>query len=527
MKTYYLSALACAGLLLALPAAAQHETSARGHWLDMSGKANPQAKRQEVAPSVRYHFPEAPLVRLGAPPERPAQSYGRRLTGAVRTIEPSLLDAGQWLTAADGRSVWRLAIESPGATRLRVHFEQFAAGDGTVYVYSSPDSVQAFTGSGLYEDGDFWTGFVAGSRAVVEYLPAAESRPASVPFRIAALSHGWDEIAPPAALASTPRLHLPGFVEPAPQVSKVGLGTASGRSVAACHLDATCYPEWRAEASAVARIDFVSGPFSSTCTGALISSRSGAGRPLFLTADHCISDEAEARSVTAQFYYQTSSCNAPGPDSSLQETVLGASYVASAPFAKGDYSLIELRGLPSKPFFLGWTTTVPAVGAKLTAIHHPLGSHKRITFGVRDNDDGFYVLGSGSLEYGPSDLYLAHKNTEGRVQPGSSGAPLINDQKQIVGTLSVGRPFPTTATKLTSSPARRIPTSPSMDASPPPFLPCAPSSTTSVPLRSPLLKPARPSRPVQSNSLGAPASEPPSTASRSAALPAEPTYSTG
>ncbi|MEZ5355191.1 MAG: trypsin-like peptidase domain-containing protein [Bryobacteraceae bacterium] len=273
----------------------------------------------------------------------------------------------------------------------------------------------------------------------VEYLPASGLREDALPFRITGLSHLWEDLeAVPDAVAARP-LALSGKAGSAHPGSTLSLNAnTGGREVAACHLDVSCYPEWRKEASGVARILFVENNVVSACSGALINSRSGTGKPLFLTADHCVSSEEVARTVQANFFYETAACGANEPDFNRVENILGASYLDSDDLPAGDYSLLLLSGAPSNVYYFGWTTEEPAMGARVTGIHHPAGTFKRISFGERVKDEGIVVGGVLVAEYAPADKFYAIHKTEGKAQGGSSGSPLLNGNKQIVGILSAG-----------------------------------------------------------------------------------------
>jgi hypothetical protein len=56
-------------------------------------------------------------------------------------------------------------------------------------------------------------------------------------------------------------------------------------------------------------------------------------------------------------------------------------------------------------------------------------------------DKGIVVGGTLDAELAPSDKFYAVHLTEGKAQGGSSGSPLINSNRQIVGTLSAGPQF--------------------------------------------------------------------------------------
>ena len=100
---------------------------------------------------------------------------------------------GAWQSTAAGR-VWRLKVTSPSARAMRIHFKDFAIGAGSLWLHSaSGQIVGPYRGSGLYGDGDFWSGIVFGDSLTIEYLPHEEAATEAVPFQIVAISHIWDD----------------------------------------------------------------------------------------------------------------------------------------------------------------------------------------------------------------------------------------------------------------------------------------------------------------------------------------------
>jgi len=319
---------------------------------------------------------------------------------------------------------------------LRNHFTDFAVGAGRVWIYTDNENepVQQFTGKGLYGDGDFWTATVSSERAVIEYLPASGLREeARVPFQIAAMGHLCEASSAP---ASQPDLVTALSPAPKPSAAPTALSALKQPEIAGCHLDVACFPEYRNAASAVARIVFEFSGGLWLCSGALLNTKSGNNDPLFLTAAHCINNEASARSIQANFFYKSSGCG--GPLSNV-ETALGGNYLVSESFTGGDMSLVLLLGLPTSPVhFLGLTTEEPKIGAQTAGIHHPTGSYKRISFGPRVEDETIGVTAQGGMVVSPADRYYQIDRQRGRLEGGSSGSPLLNDKQQVIGTLSSG-----------------------------------------------------------------------------------------
>ena len=100
---------------------------------------------------------------------------------------------GAWQSTEAGR-LWRLKLTSPSARAMRVHFRDFAIGSGSLWLHAEDgQTVGPYSGSGLYGDGDFWSGIVFGDSLTIEYLPAPAAAGEAVPFRIVAISHIWGD----------------------------------------------------------------------------------------------------------------------------------------------------------------------------------------------------------------------------------------------------------------------------------------------------------------------------------------------
>lgn len=364
----------------------------------------------------------APAALTAAPAERSALRLGRlsaseqaiqprgfaRQSGVVRAVsglDPAKLD---WTVLPDGRSDGRLMVESAGAVKVRVHFVDFDAGSGEVWLRRADGTPTGgpYTGKGPYGDGDFWSDPAEGSQLQVEWVGAADDGPA---FQIDRVSHQW-----PMVSGSDDPMY--------------------------CQLDVSCYPEFANAAKGVANLDFVADDgHVYICSGELVNSKRTAFAPLFLTANHCMSSETEVRSMVTYWNYQTSKCEGAVPDRAASEQISGGTMLLSYGAIGGDFTLIQLPKAPSNGYLLGWSATDPAVGSNVTAIHHPgppPSNWKRIAFGTVDAEQsGAMYL---NTELYPLENYLQFAETGGRVQQGSSGSPLLNASQQVVGLLSYG-----------------------------------------------------------------------------------------
>ena len=170
---------------------------------------------------------------IGVHRRLPAGAVTRSFSGgAVKTTAE-----GAWQSTAVGR-LWRLKMTSPSARAMRIHFRDFAIGAGSLWLHSaSGQIVGPYTGSGLYGDGDFWSGIVFGDSLTIEYLPDGASAKEAVPFQIVAISHIWDDAFgggveggvrwPQGALGSSDRR---GSLKPLPDRINVAVGTQLKKS---------------------------------------------------------------------------------------------------------------------------------------------------------------------------------------------------------------------------------------------------------------------------------------------------------
>ncbi len=347
----------------------------------------------------------------------------RRVVGVQRHVASEIAHSGEWAQIDAVRSVYRVAIRSNGAAAMRIHLANFSAGNGRLWIYS-PDRAEVrgpYTGAGVNGTGDFWTNTIHGDTAVIEYEPSGSDR--SVPFDIPGVGH---------ATASVDR-GITNVVSP-------------------CELDVSCYSDWSGIASGIGMINFVSGGEMSQCTGALINDASNDYTPYFLTAGHCIPDAATAQTVEVVWQYQTGSCNGAQPDPATLPSTLGATYLVSAnPFpntssASSDFSLLRLSSLPNMDLvFYGWSPDPAAapVGASLITIHHPEGEVKRVAFATRmpDASDATWSPIVASLPVTKFYEVSFAGSASGRVEPGSSGAPLLTADRTVIGTFSA-MPYP-------------------------------------------------------------------------------------
>jgi len=169
------------------------------------------------------------------------------------------------------------------------------------------------------------------------------------------------------------------------------------------------------------------------CSGSLVNNTYFDGKPYFLTANHCISTEAEAQDAVFYFNFESPECDTSYVDDYQSISVSGL--VATAPDDKLDFSLLEISEtvpINYKPYYAGWNLDTANI-ENTTTIHHPSGDVKKIT---KDLDPP--VSGNYGSTYDAYSHWLIEDWELGTTEGGSSGAPLFDQQKRIVGDLTGG-----------------------------------------------------------------------------------------
>lgn len=166
------------------------------------------------------------------------------------------------------------------------------------------------------------------------------------------------------------------------------------------------------------------------CTGTLINNTSLDGTPYLLTAEHCINNEKRANSSVFLFNFESPYCSYISGDVSRS---LSGSTLKSSLFGL-DFALVQLNNpvpFNYRPYFAGWNRKNIAPSSSIS-IHHPQGDVKKFS---SDNDIAESSTFGDRLSGG---FWKILRWDIGTTENGSSGGPLFDQNKQLIGTLTGG-----------------------------------------------------------------------------------------
>ncbi len=331
--------------------------------------------------------------------------------GTVQQCDINIKTAGVKLDVPGKGTIWRYQIESKNALSLGVNFKTYKLPAGaSVYLY---DVTKTRVHGGYTEENNTTANQLSladfsGKSAIVEYF-----EPTGASFAgelvIGAVSQAYLDIQSIAVL-------------------RIGINCTQGQN-------------YQEEKTAVCLMTYNDSRYSYYCTGMLVNNVREDETPYFLTANHCLSTSSEAATLVTYFNYENSTCSSS--DALQLQTLSGATFKAGSSYS--DFTLLLLNEYPPEeynPFYAGWDAsgTSPTSGV---CIHHPEGTAKCIS--VENNQITSYPQSIQWSDDTGRTISTTSANThwlvefeDGSTESGSSGGPLLDQNKRIVGQLHGG-----------------------------------------------------------------------------------------
>ncbi|MBI1825249.1 MAG: trypsin-like peptidase domain-containing protein [Planctomycetes bacterium] len=317
---------------------------------------------------------------------------------------------GKWGTLDDGTIIWTARLQFPGAKGVRLLVTDFHPSiNGQLIVTSDPASPgDVYSSKSQRGETEFWTAPATGGALFLEY-----SQPKS------------DDVVASVLVIDEVSEFYRSAEENAFDPTSAVVGSVAQTETLACEEDVNCHDVSVEARDSVGRMQYtVSGQGTFVCTGALLNDadpNTFAG--YFLTAAHCIDTQAKASSLAVAWFYQSDSCGGTVSSPLSHPQSNGAKLLAVDPAS--DSALLRLNDDPGNgQGFAAWTTVAPS--GTVREIHHPGGSFKRYCEGQLTN-------APPTCSQMAISGFFYNKWSTGITEDGSSGAPLFNENWEIVG----------------------------------------------------------------------------------------------
>jgi hypothetical protein len=316
------------------------------------------------------------------------------------------------LTTDGTTTTWLLGLECPDALSMSIRFDEFIVPKGgQVFIWSADrrEFLGAFNHKNIKPSGVLACGLIHGDKIVVEYNCPTHLFD-QTDLTIGEVVHVYRPFASSA------------YVQDAAEALRGPFGSSG-----ACNVGINCpqAADWQVEKRSVAII--VEGG-SGICTGALVNNTANDGTPYFLTANHCTSGANTANWV---FYFNHEATSCAGNNGPSTNLISGADLLANR--AGSDVALLLLNDTPPASYnvqYAGWDATdSESAVSSAVCIHHPSGNVKKFS---QDDDAPYHDVSGGAQ------VWWIDNWEVGVTEPGSSGAPLFNQDHRIIGQLYGG-----------------------------------------------------------------------------------------
>ncbi len=393
----------------------------------------PQSFSQERAEEETYYAPKSqalPVITY----QRPKNVLHYDLPMFTRTKTESTgkgplqigesRDLPDWLTqnivweAVAGGHVAGVFIRSPSAkgTRLGIRFEQLPDAAALYFYTADAQMPEIVMGSeinrliALNRNANvepalanlYWSPVINGETVQVEIFLPSPTRTEQVAITFVQLAH---------LFTSPTQLEQP-------------IQTKDINDSNSCQLDINCYAEWSETKKSVAYMVYQKGSSTFICTGTLLADKdTSTSLPYFLSAYHCIDNQAAASTLETYWGRESNSCD-NGQNEGTSVTG-GAELLYGSADTDTAFFLLE-NSPPSGVTFSAWKATPLSNNTEVFGIHHPRGDLKKYTRFSKTEDATCTRSSSTTFSCSsvPSDVgnFFIVDPLDGLTEGGSSGS---------------------------------------------------------------------------------------------------------
>jgi len=340
-------------------------------------------------------------------------------------VNLDVINDGEWFTLPDGTWIWQLEIYAPDALAIMLMYEKFIIPEGGKLFLYNPDYSKvlgSYTEETNTKGVEFATELVGGDRIILEYVAPPTDEMLIPQIEISGVVYGYNNL----------------------KVSTNLVQIKNGESES-CMININCSEgdEWQTQKRGVARTLTPSGGYYYWCSGSLINNTACDAAPLFLSAYHCFQGVSEQNMNQMTFYFNYEDPNCPRTNKEQpSNTITGSEYLVALPMSGGsDGALLRLsRQIPDSynVYYNGWDRRNIAATSGV-GIHHPAGDVKKIsTFSYSAVSDGWPGTPNGAANGFWRLIFTETENGRSVTEGGSSGSPIFNQNKLVVGTLTGG-----------------------------------------------------------------------------------------
>ena len=336
---------------------------------------------------------------------------------------------GHWTALPNGKYIWQLRIQAKEALALMLSFKEFYIPEkGKLYIYNADKThlIGAFTHQTNPSTSEYATEFISGDDIILEY--ETDNRTNQLPrLSIDGIGYGYNHL----SITQT----------------KDGVGPGSSGS---CMVNINCSEgnAWQTEKNGVCLITFTVNNYIYYCSGSVVNNTAEDLKPYVLSAYHCIDIDSTAISQKDlnksifYFHFERTGCENKSTVAAYK-TMVGCKKVAHTPLNGGSDGLLLLLNdsIPENynVYYNGWDRSDKAATSGV-GIHHPSGDYMKIsTFKKAATSYTWFsdnTFGASKAHWNVT--FNSTINGHGVTEGGSSGSPLFNQNRLIVGTLTGG-----------------------------------------------------------------------------------------
>ena len=356
-------------------------------------------------------------------------------------VDYNMDNSGNYMTLPGGENIWRFQLKASNAIAIMLYYKDFyIPKGGKLFIYSADKSylLGAYTHKTHPTGGLFATEFVGGEELVLEYV-ASEISDEKPRISINEIGYGYN------ASALREFCGINSRATKADDCMSVDIS---------CMVDVNCEEgdAWRNEKKSICwTIQKIGGiSEAASCTASLLNNTAEDFNPLILTARHCAYDidrkifanSSDMQQWVFYFHREREGCGDDYP-SVVSKTMTGCKMLVNTGTEGGSDGMLLLLNdmIPESydVFYNGWDRRDVAATSGV-GLHHPRGDYMKIsTYSEKASNYTFESSEFNGIKNAHWDVrFKATANGRSVTQCGSSGSPLYNENKLVVGTLTGG-----------------------------------------------------------------------------------------